>query len=97
MMERGLGGSETTQSDEPLSIPAIHNCSIRKDAPRTRWIAIIADWLGLLGREGKGDDGTRGGGLRVEVGDGCVVAFWQGDKFMACAFDDGEGDEGSRH
>jgi len=45
---------------------------------------------GMAGEEG-------GGCLRVEVGDGRVVAFWQWDEFMACAFDDGEGDEGSRH
>ena len=52
------------------------------------WVSIGES--GMAGEEGEEC-------LRVEVGDSCVVAFWQGNKFVACAFDDGEGDKGSRH
>ncbi|XPS76134.1 hypothetical protein M3J09_008192 [Ascochyta lentis] len=34
---------------------------------------------------------------RVEVGDCCVFTLRQGNELVACAFDDGEGDEGSGH
>jgi hypothetical protein len=47
----------------------------------------MVDW-------GLGLEGVR---LRVKVGYSGVIAFWQGDEFVACAFDDGEGDEVSRH
>jgi hypothetical protein len=35
--------------------------------------------------------GMMKGGLRVEVGYSCIVALWEWNKLVACAFDDGEG------
>lgn len=44
----------------------------------------------VRGRLGLGAD-------RVEVGCGCVLAPGEGDELVAGAFDDGEGDEITRH